>query len=241
MGGVAVCWLFNRGRIRFMFRWLAAVTLTMFIVLGTAAPARAKTFTFTPPSAPPGASVQVNVSGAWVDTWFPEPGSLFLLADTVYFTVSFCDKKTNLLNQTRWVHCEFTVPGEAAPGPWTLRISVSHDAGSRAGPTADFNIESPAPASTTAPPTTAPPTTAPPTTTLPGTLATSENSVSTSTTQIAQNQSTTTEGVLIVTAGSDGSPDAGGPSWFTVALVAALAVALTVIVMQNLRRRQNTE
>jgi hypothetical protein len=217
-------------------------------MLGTATPARAETFTFTPSSAPPGASVGVNVSGDWVDTWFPEPGSTFVLADGgVYSFVTDCVKKTNLLNQTRWIHCEFTVPSQAAPGPWTLRLFVSFDTGSRTSPPADFNIESPPPASTTTPPTTAPqptttpPTTAPqPTTSAPtGDTATTEGIDSTSTTQTIQKQSTTTDSVLAIAAGSDETDGAGGPSWLTVGLVGALAVALTVIAMQELQRRRD--
>lgn len=70
-------------------------------------------------------------------------------------------------------------------------------------------------------------------------VADSDTTGPTSTTQDEQNQTTTTVDVLAAAEAT--SSGGGGPNWVTVGLIAALALALTVIATQGLQRRRDAE
>jgi hypothetical protein len=206
----------------------------------------------------------LTASGDFVDDHFAGSGYFHILIDGRKIT-PWCDKKTNLISQTRWVECPIPNQGYD-PGQRFVRL-VRYIGGSDIlGPVTSFMAEPPPTTTTLAAPTTTtqPPITttlaAPTTTTQPPITTTSEAVATTAaepeleetattlvralttTTQII---STTTEQTpsttFEVVAAEENDPGSGGPSWLVVALVAALAVAITVIVMQNLERTRTRD
>ncbi len=229
--------------------------LVAWMVVGLATPAlAADTLTVDPPSGPYDTARTLTASGDFVDDHFAGPGYFHILIDG-RTTTPFCEKKTNLISQTRWVECP--IPGQGYDPGWHVVRLVRNIAGSDTlGPTTSYLVEAP-PTTTTQPATTtttqvlvatsAPSATSTSTgaaTTAPESgpeeTATTLAQESTTTTQIA---STTTEHSTSTTAGplaaeEDGG-GSGGPGWLVLGLVAALAVAITVIVMQNLEHTRN--
>jgi hypothetical protein len=243
--------------------WVRALTtafLMVTVMFGAAAPAQAAhevigdEILFDRFSAPPGATVGVIIADDFVDAWLPEPGAVFRLFGEPHPADQTCQK------QRPHVRCEFTVPSGMPSGPWTLQLVAQVGEFLLTGPTFEFDVEFPPPpptttttlaptTSTTPPPTTSAPTTSttPPTTagevTATAPPATTLTTTSSSTTTQASTTSTTTGPVAVVDAASEIDSGGGGPGLLTVgivgALAVALAVALTVLVVQNLPRNQD--
>jgi hypothetical protein len=211
-------------------------------------------WSFDPTAATPGSDVLVTVSGEFVDEYMNQEEFEFILATLDPTGVSPCTRKKIVLTGRRWVECEVTIPLETEPGLWKMILNVLGPVHGDSTGIQYFSVLA-APTTTTAPPTTttAPPTTttAPPTTTTaPPTTTTAPPTTVTSaivsTSPLAAQDHPTTP-AAVVNAAADAEPTAGdgGPTWLTsgvvAALAVALAVALTVIVVQNLQRRQGGE
>lgn len=206
----------------------------------------ANSLTVMPLTAPLGTERTLRASGDFVEAHWDDFFKVLLDGQSANST---CEKiPGGLLGQDRVV-CTFGDRG--APGHHTVRLVATAIGGDVLHPqTADIFVTvsttttAVAPTTTTPAPTTTsggqpPPTQPAPTTTagisdlttttLVATTATTEPG--TTTTTASQSPSSTNPPLA-----AEEPTDSGGPSWLTVGLIAALAVAITVIVMQNLPR-----
>jgi hypothetical protein len=206
----------NRRTIMGGRRWILILGIVTVIALGMGGNAIAgshTTVTANPSSAPAGSTVTLSGSG-----WLPgEVIEIFFGGDLQFVTADGSGDFS----------ISWTVPGipvESHP------LDFTGDMGSMF----NMSFEVTNPPTTTAAPTTTTTTQAPTTTTTQAPTTTTTQAPTTTT-------STSTEADAALVADAETDSGAGGPSWFVVALVGALAVALTVIVMQNRQRRQDQE
>jgi hypothetical protein len=222
----------NRRTIMGGRRWILILGIVTVIALGMGGNAIAgshTTVTANPSSAPAGSTVTLSGSG-----WLPgEVIEIFFGGDLQFVTADGSGDFS----------ISWTVPGipvESHPLDFTgdmgsmfnMSFEVTNPPTTTAAPTTTTTTQAPTTTTTQAPTTT---TTQAPTTTTTQAPTTTTTQAPTTTT------STSTEADAALVADAETDSGAGGPSWFVVALVGALAVALTVIVMQNRQRRQDQE
>jgi hypothetical protein len=221
----------NRRTIMGGRRWILILGIVTVIALGMGGNAIAgshTTVTANPSSAPAGSTVTLSGSG-----WLPgEVIEIFFGGDLQFVTADGSGDFS----------ISWTVPGipvESHPLDFTgdmgsmfnMSFEVTNPPTTTAAPTT----------TTTTQATTTTTTQAPTTTTTQAPTTTTTQAPTTTTTQAPTTTSTSTEADAALVADAETDSGAGGPSWFVVALVGALAVALTVIVMQNRQRRQDQE
>lgn len=207
-------------------------------------PAHAEnTLTVEPLVAPLGTERTLRASGDFVDDHF-EKNFYVLVGGS---RDGSCEKPNQFLLGKRVV-CTFNDRG--VPGHQVVRLAVTNIGGDLIGPQSG-DIWAVVDTTTTQPSTT--PTTAgsQPTPTQPAASSTTTVPEPPDSTTVPTESTTTTEGVTTTTeappttdpplAAPEDPRDPGGPSWLTVGLIVALAVAISVIVMQNLPRSRDPD